>query len=216
MKIPMIRGSFLGLIVLVFSLDARGQTAVVWRFDNLGVIGGQAVTVVGTPRVVDTERGKAVEFNGSTDGLFFEINPLAGLSRFTVEVEFQPAPDGAEEQRFVHFQEADTENRALLELRMLPGRSWCLDTFLLKNQAERTLIDRAAAHPSGQWHTATLTFDGQTMKHYVDGVLERSGDVAFKPLTAGRTSVGVRQNRVYWFKGRIRQIRIIPEALPPR
>ena len=61
-----------------------------------------------------------------------------------------------------------------------------------------------------------VTFDGQTMKHYVDGVLEQSGDVAFKPLAAGRTSVGVRQNRVFWFKGRIRQIRIIPQALPPR
>ena len=209
---PVIRGFLFSLIVLVPSLNASAQTAVVWNFDNLSIIGGQAVTVVGTPRVVDTDRGKAIDFNGSTDGLFFEVNPLAGLSRFTVEVEFQPAPDGAEEQRFIHFQEANTENRVLVELRTLPGGSWCLDTYLRYNQAERTLIDRSAAHPSAAWHTARLTFDGQTMKHYVDGVLEQSGDVAFKPLGAGRTSVGVRQNRLYWFKGRIRQIRITPQA----
>ena len=205
----MIRETLFCLIALGFAMDARGQE-IVWRFDNLRTIGGHSVTVVGTPRVVDTDRGKAVEFNGATDGLFFEVNPLAGLKQFTVEVEFQPAADGPEEQRFVHFQEANTENRALVELRILPGGSWCLDTYLRYNQAERTLIDRAAAHPSAQWHTATLTFDGQTMKHYVDGKTEQSGGVAFQPLAAGRTSVGVRQNRVFWFKGRIRQIRVIP------
>ena len=67
--------------------------------------------------------GKAIEFNGATDGLVFEVNPLAGLAQFTVEVEFLPAPSGPEEQRFVHFQEANTENRALVELRTLPGGS---------------------------------------------------------------------------------------------
>ena len=68
------------------------------------------------------------------------------------------------------------------------------------------MIDRAVSHSAAQWHTATLTFDGQTMKHYVDGVLEQSGGVAFQPLAAGRTSVGVRQNRVFWFKGRMREM----------
>ena len=152
----MIRETLFCLIALAFALDARGQE-IVWRFDNLSKIGGHSVTVVGTPRVVDTERGKAVEFNGATDGLFFDVNPLAGLKQFTVEVEFQPAADGAEEQRFVHFQEATTENRALIELRILPGGLWCLDTYLRYNQAERTLIDRAVSHSAAQWHTATLT-----------------------------------------------------------
>jgi hypothetical protein len=101
------RGYFVCLMILAFALDARAQ-ATVWRFDNLTSIGGHTVTVVGTPRVVETETGKAVEFNGATDGLFFDVNPLAGLAQFTVEIEFQPAPGGAEEQRFVHFQEANT------------------------------------------------------------------------------------------------------------
>jgi acetyl esterase/lipase len=53
------------------------------------------------------------------------------------------------------------------------------------------------------------------MSHYVDGVLEATGAVAFKPLGRGRTSIGVRQNRVSWFKGRIHTIRITGRVLKP-
>ena len=52
------------------------------------------------------------------------------------------------------------------------------------------------------------------MMHFVDGVRERSGDPRFRPLGAGRTSIGVRQNRVSWLRGRIHLIRITQEALP--
>ena len=41
------------------------------------------------------------------------------------------------------------------------------------------------------------------MTHYVDGVRELPGDVAFPPLGGGQTSIGVRQNLVSFFKGRI-------------
>jgi hypothetical protein len=186
-----------------------------WSIDSLTTIGGHPVTPVGAPRVVDTPEGKAIEFDGKGDGLFVEHNPLEGLQRFTLEVIFAPAPDGSEEQRFVHVEEAVTGNRALIELRLLPGAVWCLDTFLRHGEASLTLIDRAITHPAASWHSAALTFDGATMTHYVDGVRELSGAVAFKPLGPGRTSIGVRQNRVSWFKGRIRLIRVTPSALGP-
>jgi len=206
-------GSLCGsLLIVLLPVVATAQT-VVWKLDNLTSIGGHPVTVAGTPRVVETDSGKAIEFNGVSDGLFLDVNPLAGLERFTVEIDFQPAAEGAEEQRFVHFQEAATENRAVVELRTLPNASWCLDSYLRYESASLTLIDRNAPHPISRWHTAALTFDGKTMAHYVDGKLEQSGDVAFKPLAAGRTSIGVRQNRVSWFKGRIRQVRITPRVL---
>ena len=60
---------------------------------------------------------------------------------------------------------------------------------------------------------ASLVYDGREMSHYVNGVRELSGTVAFGPLAKGRTSLGVRQNLVYWFKGRIRSLRITPTAL---
>jgi len=127
-------------------------------------------------------------------------------------VEFQPAAGGPEEQRFVHFQEAQTENRALVQLRMTPAGTWSLDTYLRHGDAGLTLLDRNASHPAGRWYVVALTFDGRSMSHFVDRVREQSGDIAFKPLAAGRTSIGVRQNRISWFKGRIRSIRITPRA----
>jgi hypothetical protein len=102
----------------------------------------------------------------------------------------------------------------MMETRILPGRSWCLDTFLRMEAPGLTLLDRAKTHPTGRWHAAALTYDGRTMASYVDGVRELSGEVAFEPLRAGRASIGVRQNLVSWFKGRIRLVRVTPEALP--
>jgi len=198
-------------------ITAPGQSgqssAIEWRMDDLRAIGGHRVTVAGTPRVVDTDLGRAIEFNGTTDGLFLDVNPLAGLSRFTVEVLFSPAADGPPEQRFVHFEEAKTGNRALIELRLLQGPSWCLDTYLRHGEAALTLIDREKTHPAAGWHIAALVYDGKTMTHYVDGVREMTGDVSFSPLGAGTSSIGVRQNRVSWFKGRIHTIRVTPAPL---
>ena len=134
------------------------------------------------------------------------------MERFTIEVLFQPASGGPEEQRFLHVEEATTGNRALLETRMLPGDAWCLDTFLRYGDASLPLIDRGAAHSTGRWHVVALTFDGKTMAHYVDGAREAAGEIAFRPLGPGRTSIGVRLNRVSWFKGRIRQVRFTPRA----
>jgi acetyl esterase/lipase len=186
----------------------------IWRVDNLTRIGGHPVTVIGEPRVVRTEIGAAVEFNGSGDGLLIEANPLAAVPQFTIDVVFQPAADGQEEQRFLHFEESVTGNRALVELRMNAGGSWSLDTYLRSGEAGLTLLDRNVTHAASRWHVATLTYDGKTMVQYVDGVRELSGETLFAPLKDGRTSIGVRQNRVSWFKGRIHSIRFAAHARP--
>ena len=189
-------------------------SAIAWDVDNLTKIGGNAVELIGAPKVVATDTGPAVAFNGQSDGLLVDGNPLAGLSRFTLEVLFSPDADGIEEQRFLHIQEAATENRAMVELRLTAGR-WSLDTFLLHGTERLTLLDRAATHTASEWHVASLTFDGQVMAHYVDGISQGSGTVAFKALSGGRTSIGVRQDRRSWFKGRIRTIRVTPSVLAP-
>jgi hypothetical protein len=164
---------------------------------------------------VATPLGPALEFDGVADGLLLQVNPIEGLAQFTIEVLFEPAADGPEEQRFLHVSETGSERRLLMETRALPDRTWCLDTYLRMDAPGLTLIDRSRAHPAGSWHLAALSYDGRTMVSYVDGVREVSGDVSFEPLKAGRISIGVRQNRVSWFKGRIRLIRFSPGALPP-
>ena len=102
------RGACTLLGVVLLTASGAGQRPapgpVVWQVDNLASIGGHAVTVIGAPTVVATDNGPAVAFNGRTDGLVIEANPLEGLSRFTVEVLFAPDIDGPEEQRFLHIE----------------------------------------------------------------------------------------------------------------
>ena len=186
-----------------------------WQLDDTSTIGGHRVFVEGAPRVVATSRGNAIEFNGRNDGLVVDANPLRGLTAFTIEAEFAPAADAAPdqaEQRFLHIEESDTGNRALLEIRDLGRRQWTLDTYLKSGAAGVTLIDRERLHPSGRWHVASLVYDGATMTHYVDGRKEASASALFVPLASGRTAIGMRMNRVSWFKGQVRQIRITPRA----
>ena len=189
---------------------APGQE-LVWRIDNLESIGGHAVTRLGNPRVVQSDRGPVVEFDGKADGLVLNANPLEGLRTFRLEAEVWPAADGPEEQRFVHVEEDGwTGNRALLETRMLPGGGWALDTFLNFGSTSLTLIDRSHAHPTQQWHTVVLVVNGREMLHIVNGKTEAKGLIAFTPLGPGRTSLGVRLNQVSWFKGRLRQVTVRP------
>jgi hypothetical protein len=51
------------------------------------------------------------------------------------------------------------------------------------------------------------------MTQFVNGQAELEGGVAFPPMKPGRTALGVRLNRVSWFKGAIREVRIYPTAL---
>ena len=72
----------------------------------------------------------------------------------------------------------------------------------------------AGTGTSDHWHVAALQYDGKVMAFYVDGAREPAGPLQFAPIGAGRTSIGVRQNLAYWFKGRIRLVRIMPDAVP--
>ena len=206
----------LPLCLLPARVSAQAES-VTWRLDNLERIGGHAVRTLGAPRVVQTELGPAVEFNGKTDGLVVEANPIAGLRAFTIELLFQPDDGGPDEQRFLHIEEAgETGSRALIELRMLPGgSSWALDTFLRNRENGLTLLDRSKSHPAARWHTAALVYDGRVMQHYVNGKRELSGEIEFPIHEGGRTSLGVRQTLVSWFKGRIHSVRITAAPLPP-
>jgi len=189
---------------------------VVWPLDQLDVIGGHKATVIGAPRLIESPQGKGVEFRGS-DGLFADANPLAGLNEFTAEVIFQPYKEGLKEQRFLHFQEDDSDNRLLFETRLTGDGQWFLDTFLKSTDGNCTLFADKSLHPIGPWYHAAVVMDGKTMRHYVNGKLEldKPLDFQFKPLGPGKTSLGVRMNKVSWFSGVIREVRITPRPLSP-
>jgi hypothetical protein len=200
------------LTLQVFLAAAASATApVVWKLDGVSSIGGHKPEVFGAPKVV---AGPALQFDGTNDGLVLPLNPIADWPKFTVEVLFMPSADGKPAQRFVHLAD-ENERRVLLETRSPDGASWSLDTFLRGAKDDCTLRDMTKLHPTGQWAWVALMYDGKMMAHYVNGVKELEGEVSFEPMTSGRTSIGVRLDRLYWFKGRIKELRFHPAALKP-
>ena len=53
------------------------------------------------------------------------------------------------------------------------------------------------------------------LRNYVDGILQGEAAVHLEPQKAGKTSIGVRFNKVNYFKGAIRSARMTPRALNP-
>jgi hypothetical protein len=189
--------------------------SVTWKIDNVKKIGSSQVTVIGDPQIIKSPAGKAVLFDGVDDGLVVSDNPLAGAKAFTVEAVFRPDAGGMKEQRWFHIQDEAADNRVLLEIR-LSGDQWFLDTFIKSGANNRPLYAENFKHPVGAWYHVALVFDGTTMRHYVDGSEELSGPLTIAPLGKGSASIGVRMNRVFWFKGAIRTVRFTPRALSPQ
>lgn len=225
----MLRAGRLALLLAVTgllaatSLTALAQKPIVWRFDNLTQIGGNKATVVGSPKIIDTDLGKAVHFEGNNstgDALFFDTAVLTGAGPYTWEVIFRPATGGRPEQRFFHLQEEGSQSRRLFETRLVDGK-WCLDSFgatYAAGQPPRTatLLKCDAEHlfPLDQWHVASAVYDGKTLRNYVDGILQNELAVKLDPLGKGGTSVGTRYNKRDFFTGDIYSARFLSNAVP--
>jgi hypothetical protein len=198
--------------------NLRDAMSVVWNLDRLGDIGGHSTTKLGQPVLAETPFGRGIIFNGIEDGLIVRSNPLDSAAAFTIEIIFWP--DFSEpmnvEQRFLHIQNPDNENRrVLIELRHAANNEWFLDTFIKSEESSCTLYADAFRHRAGNWYHAALVYENGTMKHYVDGREELSGRVKYVPIESGHTAIGVRMNRRFWYKGAIRTIKVTRCALPP-
>ena len=213
------RFSSLGRCLALFLVAGTALTAagsggsVMWSLENFSVVGGRPVEVWGAP-AWDKAGPGGLRFNGIADGIVVPTIAMEGWENFTVEALISPDADGPEEQRFLHLED-EAGHRALLEIRVQKDGRWCMDSFLFAGETDRlTLIDRTKLHPSGRWHWVALTYADGQMAHFVDGVKECAGTVRFPAMKAGQTSIGVRLNKVYWFKGAIHELRFHPAALP--
>jgi Concanavalin A-like lectin/glucanases superfamily len=186
------------------------KNSLVWPVDSVKLVGGHVPIVFGAP--VAAVAGRGLRFDGNGDALILPVDPIAGLKQFTIEVLFEPEEGGPTAQRFLHIED-ESGSRTLMEIRMGPDGRWCLDTFLLCRGTRITLIDRTRLHPAGREYWVALRCDGRRMDHFVNGIREGEGDVLFTPFGRGRMSLGARLNRISWFKGVIREVRIHPTAL---
>jgi len=186
------------------------QVAEVWTLNSTASVGGHTPEVLGTPKIVDA----ALEFDGLSDGLVVPTNPLANWSAFTIEVLFMPAANSPPAQRFVHIED-ERRSRVMLETRSADGMSWSLDTYLQGATDNCTLRDTRKLHPTDTWTWVALVYDGKKMATYINSVEELEDEVTFTPMTSGRVALGMRLNRVYWFKGFIKEMRFHPAAIEP-
>ena len=203
------------VFALVFAAFGQGAGQESWNLHQLDKIGGLTTTIIGQPKMIDAPGGKAILFDGQGDGMIVESNPVVGLKAFTVEAIFRPDAGGSREQRWLHIQGNTRDDRVLLEIRV-EGDQWFLDTFIKSGENRRTLYAENFKHPLGRWYHVALVFDGAMMRHFVDGKEELSGALTIAPLDNGRTSLGVRMNRAYWFKGAISKVRFTARPLQPK
>ncbi len=200
----------------------------VWKFDNLKSIGGIAPQVEGNPTTVSSPVGKAVQFNGKDDALFFPDRPLVGASTFTIEAIFRP-DGGDEQQRWMHIAETDPKTgldanpggtsdpnpRHMFEIRV-KGDQWYLDGFVNYKGGSKALMFPAKTHPVGPWYAVAQVYDGKMFRTYVNGELQGEAEVDnYVAQGAGHMMVGTRMNRVNYFKGAVAEARFTPSALDP-
>lgn len=161
---------------------------------------------LGSPKV--HPEGYAM-FNGLDDGIFLSYNPLAGSTQFSVSIMMRPCKEGSFEQRFFHIQDKHSENRFLMEIRLLDQGLWYADTYFEVDGASVMLQEPRLLHKSNIWSSYCVFYDGKHLSHSIDGVVESSKPFldGFLP-DDGVTSIGMRANRTFPFYGDIGQIHV--------
>ncbi len=186
---------------------------IVWTFDRLGWVGGLRAEVEGAPTTVQSPLGKATAFDGVDDALFVAWHPLAGARTFTFEAVFRP-DGGPFEQRWFHLA-SDATTRILFEVRVVEGNKWYLDAFARGPGYNQPLMFPDKLYRTGCWYHVAQVYDGKTYRSYVNGDLQGEAEIQYQPQGPGRASVGVRMNRVDYFKGAVREARFTHRALGP-
>lgn len=205
----------LGSLAATAQAAAAAATEAIWRLGDTRMQEQWHPEVIGAPAAVEEPAvGRVVRFNGASDAFLLPAIPFAGWGAFTIQVLFKPEAGGPQAQRFFHAEDSKG-SRVMIETRLTPDNHWYLDTFMLSGTSQRAMIDETKLHPTGRWFWVTLRYDGKQMTSFVDGVKELEGPVAFAPMGEGKLSLGVRQNRVFWFKGAVKELRFTPEALAP-
>lgn len=201
---------------LLFSCEKPKEEIKSWRLESTEEIGGYSTTIWGNPEIILGEKGKVVEFNGRNDGFLVDHNPLTGMEEFTIIVELKPYEGYLEnkEQRFLHIQDSDNdERRILLELRLNNRNEWYGDWFIKNENQSLTLIDSTLTHPVDEWATISMEYKDGQVTGYVNGKHEVAGNIEYLPVSSkGKVSIGTRMDKRSWFKGAIRRVTFIPDV----
>ena len=194
-----------------------------WDISSLELIGGHEVIILGDPRVVPTEIGDAVLFDGDCDRLLVDFNPIMDAKEFTVELVFKPDacyPKNTD-PRFLHIMDPDDpdEKRVMIELRIDASNQCYMDGFIKTDAGSLPLKDETLVHPTEVWQHVAITYKDSTLTTYFNGVEELSGTLHYSNAvvnTTGKTSIGARMNEVKFYSGLIKTLKVTHSKLSPK
>ncbi|MCK4919942.1 MAG: hypothetical protein KAS71_02785 [Bacteroidales bacterium] len=126
----------------------------------------------------------------------------------------RPDKDGLSEQRFLHMGEIHGE-RLMFETRLTTDGYWYLDAYIQNGEVKLAMIDSTKLNPLGKWYNFALVNKNGELEVFLNGKKEFKEKIQFTPFTDANTSIGVRQNKVHWYKGAFYKIKITPEAISP-
>lgn len=205
-----------------FSLVSKGQNIEIkketiaereWLLADLLKDKSSNIEISGKPQIVNSPYGDAVSFNGIDNAFFLNELPLKSLQEFTVEMVFKPETNGVFEQRILHMGES-TKDRILLEIRAV-NNNWYFDGYAASGTNKKALIEEKLIHPLEQWYHVAFVVTPKSLTTFVNGKQELQEEFPFLPIESGQTSIGVRMNKVCWFKGAIYKIQITPKQIKP-
>ena len=206
-------GIVCSLVLSGWNLSGTSET-ITWNLKDPRQIDGVSTIIYGNPQVKVEGRDSSVYFNGINDGLVVPVIPIEGWQKFSIEVLFKPDADGPTAPRFIHFEDT-LLNRGTFELRLTKKNEWYFDGFLKNGKTKKgiALIDSTKLHAANKWYWAALVYDGNKMYSYINGQKELEAEMNFPAMTKGNISLGVRLNKVNWFKGQIRKVIFHSEAI---
>ncbi len=188
------------------TLNAQEFSIIEWHIADLLLSEADSIYIEGTPALVVDNEVRAVRFNGINDGIFINSNPLSGVQSFKLSVLFNPDSSGNYEQRFLHFGEPRGD-RILLEIRLIKNQ-WALDVYLKSGAYSVTLLDTTNLFPTNKWYKIDLHVDSTMVKAFINKNIVYSSNFPYVPMNSGKTSIGVRLNKQYWFCGSIASLKI--------
>ncbi|MES2239521.1 MAG: LamG domain-containing protein [Bacteroidota bacterium] len=204
-------------LFMLFSFVLKAQNTEILKSKTTWLLAdllkNKSTEVLGNPAIVSSPYGEVVSFDGIDDALFLKEMPLKGLESFTVEMIFKPDNNSAFEQRVLHIGEI-MGDRMLLEIRAVEN-NWYFDGYAATRGVKLALAKEDLLHPLGQWYHVAFVVTANSLTTFVNGKQELDEAYTFNPIETGQTSIGVRMNKVSWFKGAIYKIQISPTALKP-
>ncbi len=163
------------------------------------------------PQWVKGKLGGALWFNGTSDSVFLEKpTALEGLKQITVEAWFNQEATG--DRRFLmghdvgfHF-EVDEAQALSISLYNQGG-----SVPNVEGKPHQQVFTPVNPFRPGRWHHLAITYDGQIVSYFLDGVL-KTRLTGPKDFALGLNShsfwVGCYIGRDYWFSGMLDEIRI--------